>query len=338
MFIITTLPQRHFNLARTQDFLHRITAFLQELKFLHGESVILMPFSLDIKEMFTGLPHPVIRTAVRWLLDHAKTCTGSVFIRVPKDKKLSCAWGKSSNLGEVLEISFQQIYDVVNFDLTHAIFTVGSQLTKQKQGAPIGGIMSTSIAIATCVYSEIAFVSTLGVDTRFLRVVRYVDDIAGVIAFLKNDPASFLRAKAILKKLQTECYPKELVLKPEPIDDGSFRFLETLTTVQGNTIVVRHHNKNHESLQANGGQKFYTIQHAYSFSPMRSKYGVVISRLIAISNHCVSEVLLIDSVRQFFCELRFLCYSNRFIRRACQHMYRTTDLDVWLPVLPNRGR
>ena len=74
MFIIATIPQRHFNLARTQDFLHRITSFSQELKFLHGESVILMPFSLDIKEMFTGLPHPVIRTAVRWLLDHAKTC------------------------------------------------------------------------------------------------------------------------------------------------------------------------------------------------------------------------------------------------------------------------
>ena len=338
MYIISTLPQQHFNLPRTQDFLNKMTAFSQQMKFLHGESVLLLPFSLDIKEMFTGLPHLVIRTAVRWLLDHAKTCTRSVFIRVPKDKKMSCAWGKSSNLAEVLEISFQQVFEVVNFDLTHAIFTVGSHLTRQKQGAPIGGVISTSIAIATCVYSEVAFISTLGVDAKFLRVIRYVDDITGVVAFFRNDPESFARAKGILRNLQTECYPKPLLLKPEPIDQGSFRFLETLTTVQGNTVVIRHHNKNYESLRTTCSQKYYTIQHAHSFSPMKSKYGVVISRLIAISNHCVSDLLLKESIQQFFYELRFLCYSNRFIRRVCQHMYRNTDLDIWLSVSPKRRK
>ena len=228
MFIISTLPQQHFNLPRTQDFLHEMTGFAQQLKYLHGDSVILKPFSLDIKEMFTGLPHSVIRNAVRWLLDHAKTCTRSVFVRLPKDKKVSCHWGKSSNLAEVLQISFQHIFEAVNFDLSHAIFTVGSQLTRQKQGAPIGGVMSTSLAIVTCVYSEIPFVSSLGVDVRFLRVIRYVDDITGVVAFLKNDPASFIRAKNILRKLKTECYPNELVLKNEPIECGSYRFLETV--------------------------------------------------------------------------------------------------------------
>ena len=220
MFIISTLPEKHFNLPKTQDFLHKMSAFSAQLRFRHGKNVQFMPFSLDIKEMFTGLPHAVMRTSINWLLDHAKHCTRSVYVRVPKDKKISCGWGMSNNISDVLQISFQQMSEVLNFDLGNAIFTVGSVLTKQKQGAPIGGVMSTALAIGTCVYCEIAFVETLGVDVHFLRVLRYVDDISGVIAFLKNDPSSFLKAKTLLKQLQEKCYPPELLLKPELIDDG----------------------------------------------------------------------------------------------------------------------
>ena len=75
MFMINTLTLTHFNLSKTQDFLHKMLAFSPQMSHLHGEDVQLLPFSLDIKEMFTGLPHKVIRDSVDWLIKHARTCT-----------------------------------------------------------------------------------------------------------------------------------------------------------------------------------------------------------------------------------------------------------------------
>ena len=105
-------------------------------------------------------------------------------------------------------ISFER---QIGFDLSHAVFTVGSQLTKQKQGAPIGGIMSTSrncylrVLRNCCCFDAWCWCALFAC----LYNMRYVDDITGVVAFLKNDSVSFARPKAILKRLLTECYPKE---------------------------------------------------------------------------------------------------------------------------------
>ena len=270
MFIISTLPKTHFNVPKTQDYLDQMLAFETQLKFENND-VEFIPFSLDIKEMFTGLPHRAIERAIDWLLAHARTCTRSRFVRVPRDKVDRCSYGSSTNLYEVHQISFSQIKEVVKYDLQQAIFTVGKILMRQKEGAPIGGVLSTAMAIATCVFSECTFMLTLGADAKFLRVIRYVDDITGIVVILRNDPLSLVKARLLIAKLQSQCYPKQLLLKPEPIKNGEFRYLETLTTVQGNSISIRHYSKNIDSLRRDGMQKIFTIQHAHSFSPWRSK-------------------------------------------------------------------
>ena len=96
LFVKGTLPQEHFNLKKTQDFLDRMKAFAQQLKFDIGEDIEPMPFSLDIKQMCTAMPHKSIRDAVTWLLDHAKNCTRSKYVRVPNDRNMMCGWGKST--------------------------------------------------------------------------------------------------------------------------------------------------------------------------------------------------------------------------------------------------
>ena len=338
LYVVGTLPPEHFNLKKTQVFLDRMQAFAQQLKYEFGEDIELMPFSLDIKEMFTALPHKAIRDAVSWLLDHAKTCTRSKYIRVPKDRNNSCGWGKSCNTFEVAEISFIQIIELVNFDLSNALFTVGNTLLKQKQGAPIGGVMSTALAITTCVYSENCFLQTLGVDSRYLRVLRYVDDISGVIAIPRNEKNAWINALVLFRRLRDQCYPKELLLKPEVIENGTFRFLETLTTISGSEICVKHYSKNAESIAAYGCQKFYTIQHSTSFSPWRSKFGVAIARMISISQHSGSRKSLRIAVNKFIHELYFLRYSRRFVRRVCHRMYRKTDDDIWLSFTSSRRK
>ena len=332
MYIISTLSKTHFNLTKTQDFLKGMQTHMAELKQQNDQEIHFLPFSMDIKEMFTGLPQQTIKNAVDFLLQYATTLNrrNVVHIRVPKDRSEHCGWGKSANLSEVYQISFGQIRNVVKFHVGSAYFKVGEMILLQKAGVPIGGVLSTALAVATCVYSETSFLKALGPDLKNLRVIRYVDDITGLVAFLANDPTSFIQAQNLVLKLQNECYPEELVLKTEPIQKGKYKFLETITTVQGNTIKLRHLSKNHAHIKHHGIQKVYSIQHAHSYSPWSSKYGVALSRFIAISEHCSSRSLLVKSANEFFMEMQFLCYGTKFLRRTCQRMFRRSGDSIWL--------
>ena len=92
MFMVNTLTFTHFNLSKTQDFLHKMLAFSPQMTHLHGKDVQLLPFSLDIKEMFTGLPHKVIRDSVDWLIKHAR-------VRKKKKTKENGFYGEKENQG-----------------------------------------------------------------------------------------------------------------------------------------------------------------------------------------------------------------------------------------------
>ena len=99
----------------------------------------------------------------------------------------------------------------------------------------------------------------------------------------RKEKNSWINALVLYRMPCNQCYPKELLLKPEVIKNGSCWFLENLTTVSGNEIKIKHHSKNAEFIAASGAQKFYTIQHSTSFSPWCSKFGVAIARVISIS-------------------------------------------------------
>jgi hypothetical protein len=194
--------------------------------------------------MFTGLPHFVIRNALVFLIDYARQLTRSQYVRVPNDKSRPCAFGRSANTFDVAEITFTQIFEIVSFDIRSAVFTLGSHLFLQKSGAPIGGVLSTAEAIATCVHAEHVWHSSLGVDAMFIRVVRYVDDLIGVAVFDNKSEVSRVRAQTLVQQLQSSCYPDGLVLQREQFQNKSVVFLEAKVHVSANKITVSHHSTN----------------------------------------------------------------------------------------------
>ncbi len=73
------------------------------------------------------------------------------FISVLRDNALSVRYGKSPNPEQFSILHFQVLMDVVRFDVNNAFFTIGKHLLKQREGAPIGRILSSGLAISVCI-------------------------------------------------------------------------------------------------------------------------------------------------------------------------------------------
>jgi hypothetical protein len=331
IFMIKSINVTHFTLHKTHDVLRSIQKIQSDIGSTFQANTVFLPFAFDVKEMFTGLPHFVIRNAVLFLIDYARELTRSQYVRVPNDKSYPCAFGRSANKFDVAEITFSQIFEIVSFDIRSAVFTLGSHLFLQQSGAPIG-ILSTAEAIATCVHAEHVWHSSLGVDAMFIRVLRYVDDLIGVAVFNDKNAASQLRAQTLVRQLQTTCYPDGLVLQQEQFHNQSVVFLEANVHVSRNKITVSHHSKNIQHIRDTGSQKFYTMQCSNSFSSRNSKRGVLISRLIAISSNSPCSTSLLSAVKNLFHETSTLGYGNRIQRQACARMYRVSHNDIWLTI------
>jgi hypothetical protein len=138
------------------------------------------------------------------------------------------------------------------------------------------------------------------------------------------------RAHEIIKDLKENSYPYGLVLKEEEINNGEFRFLETLTRVSRNNIKSEFLNKNIEQLYLTGQQKFYTFQSEMSFGDRRQKLGAIIARLIAIQHNVSSAPELFRAVGHYFIELRVLGHAKKTLKRACRRLFYRTGGDIWL--------
>jgi len=329
LFCIRNVPEERYDIDRTSDLLSRVRSFEQDLKDAFGKNTEFLPFSKDVKEMFTRLPHDAIEKAGNFVLQKISTERRRKNVRVPRQKSDKCTFGTSTNAFESCTVTFADIMEVLRFDLASAVFSLGNLLFTQKEGAPIGGILSTAMAIAVCFHAEYEFHASLGQDRSLFRQGRYTDDTWGIVAYDKTDIATLVRARNLVDRYQTSCYPPQLTLEDEKIDNGTFEYLEATLHVSKNKIQCNFNNKNYPSLVTTGCQKFYRLQHAKSYSPTSSKKGVIHARLLAIMSYSNTSALLIKSTAEFVYELESIGYSRRFVRKCCNKAYAVTGKKAW---------
>jgi hypothetical protein len=77
----------------------------------------------------------------------------------------------------------------------------------------------------------------------------------------------FMRLKVKEKKEKRkkfwQCYPNELRLEEQDIENGSFSFLEMVTKISENSITIRHRS---DEICKTGNQLFFNLQSSDSFS------------------------------------------------------------------------
>ena len=185
------------------------------------------------------------------------------------------------------------------------------------------------MAIGVCFQSEHSFYSTLLADEKLFRHSRYTDDAFGIVAYDKTSKKSLREAKSLVHKFANTCFPKELVFEDEKIANGALNFLEGGLKVEKNSLERSFRSKNYENLMSCGEQKFFTMQHARSYSPLVAKKGVLHAWLLAVQSYSGSSMLLVQAAGKFLFEMQHIGYTRRILKKACNKAFFVTGEQGW---------
>ena len=225
-----------------------------------------------------------------------------------------------------ITISFDEILEIIEFDLNNTYFRVGDKVLQQKVGIPMGSPPSPALAQVVCAYYEFHTIQrarSVGI-TNSLEGVRYVDDLTAVIYYDPTSTTSKARARILAAMLQHGYHPK-MELEVENTD-LPFKFLSSILEVDKITCTfdAKFHNKNLAQIKRREPQLFPTYQHFHSFAPTRQKSSVVISSIHRIGNACNSIHSVQNAFNNLFVELRQLKYPTHIIRNA---LWRVQSVD-----------
>lgn len=139
------VPVNHFDVTAV----HHVTETHWDPKC--GKAVKLATF--DIVEMYTRMLHGDISKLAKMLLEMVAQKCGNDFY-VPRGKRKKAALGIAPCNSQAYQATFVDVLVALEFELTYAVFTAGTQLLAQNVGLPIGGVMAPFGARAVCVMCE----------------------------------------------------------------------------------------------------------------------------------------------------------------------------------------
>jgi hypothetical protein len=113
----------------------------------------------------------------------------------------------------------------------------------------MGGFISAPEAQLVCIYSEVQFNESLGIDQKYIAGIRYMDDLSIFIAYDKNNQQSKENVMNILQKITYNTYDESLVLEPQSCNsDGSYSYLECRIIIDESKLSIEPLHKNWESI------------------------------------------------------------------------------------------
>ena len=108
------------------------------------------------------------------------------------------------------------IMTIINLDLATAYQTKGQDIYIQKNGCPMGGLLSAIYANIKCAYDEVNFIHRIGMKHNKFFGIRQMDDLILWIAYTKNDKKSYNEALLL----------KNTILTPNKVYTGGLELEE----------------------------------------------------------------------------------------------------------------
>jgi hypothetical protein len=330
LHILAKTDKPHFNMGNVSDLMIKLEKLNNDSR---SSSNLLKPRAClclngDLANMFTSLDHASIRKAVRWLLDSVRETSRRREVSVPMSKT-----GGPIHLGRSgdadtkrITLTFDEILEIVDFDLNNTYFRVGDTVLQQKVGIPMGSPLSPAIAQIVCAYYEYHTILQARLDgiTNQVDGARYVDDLTAVIYYDPSSEASQRDANLLAKRIQFGYHPN-MELEVENTD-LPFKFLSSVLEIDKETCIFdsRFHNKNQEQIKRREPQIFPTYQHFHSYAPIRQKSSVVISSIHRIGNACNTTHSVQNAFNLLCVELKQLRYPTKVIVNA---LWRVQEKD-----------
>ncbi|HXT84579.1 MAG TPA: hypothetical protein VN704_09685, partial [Verrucomicrobiae bacterium] len=311
--------------------LYNVSLFRERISMIYNKLYRFGPLtrfnirSFDVKNMYTNLTHKSITDAIDFIFSiYAQMGRSSrlTVVSVHKRKK-EFLFGRNFNSNDYNTYTFTELKYMIEFDLNNVYFKCASVILKQEHGIPMGGISSGPYANITCIYYEYMYFQSLTsniVIDSILNGSRYMDDLIAIASFCVNDSHTCNQSLTLIEQL-CNSYDENLELEEQQSENGTFIYLEALIKTLNDKIIIKPYMKNFPFIIENHKQKFLNIQHYYSYTPLKTKFGVIISTLIRLERNSSSYLILRHSVFKLYFELSILSYPFKFLLKAIYHIY-----------------
>jgi hypothetical protein len=188
----------------------------------------------------------------------------------------------------------------------------------------MGDPLSPAICIGTlAVFEKRWFDGLPECKRKHVRFTRYIDDI-----FMLANEKGLDNLEDFMKHFEKKCYPNSLCLERTPAE----YFLECEVGIDlDNNLTIQHWNKNQESIETTGKQKYLKHQHFGSYTPTQTKKGALIGTWTRMEYNTNQDILLEHSIRGKMEELKLLHYPLKHVLRTLANMHTKLGRDVWCP-------
>jgi hypothetical protein len=308
-----------FTLRACTDIAKKIEGFNEdadELEEVSQERKGMILRMHDVKSMFTALPRDQILKAVDDLFElvgqqrWGRNAKGR-WVIVPKLKAERNTLTRITSSEAVPDpeihfaFTFQQIRDILVWDMDHVYFMVGDAMLKQVKGLPMGSPPSPVLANLTCgVGYEKEYIERMGTaGGERIWGVRSMDDVVIVSTYTMGDEKGRLRAVSRLEELK---YHVSMELERTDDDtDGWQRYLEGEIRIVRDRMDVRFFNVNSVSLQGNGTCIKPRVQSGASYIPNTIRRSYVYGALKRMQGYGLDPAQMqLQAGRHLIMELR----------------------------------
>ena len=161
----------------------------------------------------------------------------------------------------------------------------------------MGDPLSPAICIGTCAYMEMEWFDNLPPKIKTCtRFTRYLDDI-----YMIADKNKIENFDNFLIDFTKGCYPSCLELKETKNDE----YLECKTIIDGNSIKMKHWNKNLTHLRSCGKQYYFKHQKFHSYTMDHNKRGAMIGTWTRMADNSNDDTLLREAVQEKIMEFQY---------------------------------
>ena len=153
------------------------------------------------------------------------------------------ALGKRSEK-DFVNLSFEIMRNYIKFEMEITIFRVGNRFLKQKEGLPMGGLISAGLASIDCMRKENENQKSWRHLNAKSKCIRYRDDIFVLVMKELSDS----EVKNTHKKIE-KVYGKNLEVELESVSNESAKMLDLEIFLRNDKLETLDNNKNSEYLR-----------------------------------------------------------------------------------------
>lgn len=295
-FILMQSGLDHLGVSST-----RLLAYLDRWKHRRQLATSAASFELmdDMSGFYTSLNRIGVLERAKYVLDRFKERHRKPrhWLRLQCHGNFPVRFGKSSS-DDYVSVHVDDVQDVLQWATNFSCFMLGTVMLEQVLGLFQGCALSVILALMTAAADEAHWLALLGADRPLVCGLRYVDDRYLRFVYLLNNPES--KATAYLLKTESSCIYMEGIVC-EVVDPGPF--LESIISEEADgKLVMRHYNKNWESIDLHGRPLYLSQPSRASFCGQSKIDGYRMARLRAVVSHCSSFGLQMLAVQQTIAE------------------------------------